>query len=266
VHRLAIVAAFMLPLGALAGPPPPPPATQPAKGTAAPKAPGSGATAPAAKPSQQTPPAPSGGTPPPPSGTTAPGEPDAREPVDDKPVDLSDTWHYSKQRPRAPRYQPDRPTLDHAPNPTGYYSGVSVSGNHVPPFPAKQMGTRPVVLTWIGFERVSGGSRVFFEVNGDVAFETTRQGLVLRIKLANTKINMRNNARVLDLRYFQTPVRTAKLSRRGRDTIATIALKRDAEPKVELVQGNVGYKLLVVSFGSARSDAEADAAEPAKDE
>jgi hypothetical protein len=250
VHRFALAAAIMLPSVALAGPPPPPPPAASGPAGAAPKAPAPSAGAPST-------PAPPGSTPPPPPGGPPAGDPTAQEPVDEKPVDLSDTWTYSRQRPRAPRYQPDRPTLDHAPNPTGYYSGVSISGNHVPPFPAKEMGTKPVILTWVGFERVAGGSRVFFELNGEAAYEVTRKGLVLRIRLHNTKINVRNNARLLDLRYFQTPVRSAKVSRRGRDSIVTIQLKREAEPGVEIVDGNVGYKLLVVHFGG-----QAEAAEP----
>ena len=140
-----------------------------------------------------------------------------------------------------------------APNPAGFYSGVSVQGNHVPPFPAKQTGAPPVVLTWTGFERAPEGSRVFFELSAEGAYEVTNDGLTLRIRLRNTKVNVRNNTRYLDLRYFKTPVRTVKVTRKGRDTLATVVLKRDAVPNVQVIDGKAGYKLLVVQFSDAES-------------
>ncbi|MEM9458461.1 MAG: hypothetical protein AAGF11_30065 [Myxococcota bacterium] len=203
--------------------------------------------------------APSGGTtatPPAPTGPVAlpddgsPTSPSARpsEP-EQPPQDLSNTWGFSRSRTGVqPRYVRTRDPTFAAPNPVGFYSGVSVKGNHVPPFPAKDKGTKPALMTWTGFERAPEGSRVFFQLSAAAGFEVDRKGQTIRIRMRNTKVNVRNNLRYLDLRYFKTPVRTVKVRRKGKDTIATIVLKRDANPQVSLMDGKAGYKLLVVQF------------------
>lgn len=206
------------------------------------------------------------GTTPPPPGAGAPAEepPKVDEP-EAPPQDLSHTWGFSKSQPLVPRYdRTDDPTVS-APNPVGFYSGVSVQGNHVPPFPAKEIGATPAVMTWTGFERAPEGSRVFFQLSAEAAYEVKTDGLTLRVRMRNTKANVRNNMRYLDLRYFKTPVRTVKLTRRGRDTLATLTLKRDAIPQIQIVDGKAGYKLLVVQFSDATavaSDAVEDSGPP----
>lgn len=232
---------------------PPPPKTSPPPPTGTPgKAGGSPSPSPTAGPS----------TTPPPPPTTAPPVDDPNQPggepePEGPPPDLSNTWGYSKSQPLQPRYIKTNDPTYAAPNPVGFYSGVSVQGNHVPPFPAKQTGAPPVVLTWTGFERAPEGSRVFFELSAEGVYEVATDGLTLRIRMRNTKVNVRNNTRYLDLRYFKTPVRTVKVTRKGRDTLATVVLKRDAVPNVQIIDGKAGYKLLVVQF----SDAEALAAD-----
>jgi hypothetical protein len=230
---------------------PPPPRITPAKSPPPPPAPSktTGGAPSAGAPGPST-------TPPPPTANAVPGEPTdpggGVEPEPEgPPPDLSNTWGFSRTQPVQPRYvRIDDPSLA-APNPVGFYSGVSVQGNHVPPFPAKSMGTPPVVMTWAGFERAPEGSRVFFELSAEAAHEVTTDGLTLRIRMRNTKVNVRNNLRHLDLRYFKTPVRTVKVTRRGRDTVATVVLKRDAVPVVQIIDGKAGYKLLVVQFSDA---------------
>jgi hypothetical protein len=227
--------------------PPPPPAST---GTPTP----TGSRDPASSP---PPPAGAGTSPTPPPPTAVPAgspsdaSPAAREP-EPPPQDLSHTWGYSRSQPLQPRYVKtgDDPSYA-APNPVGFYSGVSVEGNHVPPYPAKQVGAPPVVMTWTGFERAPEGSRVFFQLSAEAAHEVTTKGLVLEVRMRNTKVNVRNNLRYLDLRYFDTAVRTVKVSRRGRDTVATLVLARDAVPTVQIIDGKAGYKLLVVQFSDA---------------
>ncbi|MCX4245582.1 hypothetical protein [Paraliomyxa miuraensis] len=226
---------------------PPPPTTAP---TTAPT------PAPATKaPASSSPPSPtsksgSSPTPPPPTAAAPVDEPTVQEP-EPPPQDLSRTWGFSKSQPLVPRYErTDDPSVA-APNPVGFYSGVSVQGNHVPPFPVTQTGTPPAVMTWTGFERSPEGSRVFFQLSAEASYEVATDGLTVRLKMRNTKVNVRNNLRFLDLRYFKTPVRTVKVTRRGRDTVATLVLKRDAVPRVQFVEGKAGYKLLVVQFSDA---------------
>jgi hypothetical protein len=199
-------------------------------------------------------------TPPPPNATPAgPVDPTSAAEFEEPepPQDLSNTWGFSRSAPLQPRYERTDDPSYAAPNPTGFYSGVSVQGNHVPPFPAKDVGAPPAVMTWAGFERAPEGSRVFFQLSAEVAYEVTTkgqgvdQGLMLRVRMRNTKVNVRNNLRHLDLRYFKTPVRSVKVVRKGRDTVATVALKRDAVPVVQIVDGKAGYKLLVLQFSDA---------------
>lgn len=200
----------------------------------------------AARPS--SPPRPATTPPAPPSdgGTTPTGQSD--EPAA-PPQDLSDTWGYSKRGSPRPRYvRTADPTYYAAPNPIGFYSGVSVRGNHVPPLPPRDFDSRPATMTWTGFERAAEGSRVFFQLNTAVDHSVDADGSTIKIRMRNTKVNVRNNMRRLDLRYFKTPVREVKIRRRGKDTVATIILKRTAEPTVQIVDGKGGYKLLVVQF------------------
>lgn len=233
--------------------PPPPPASTDSAGAAPLKAP-----PPAASGSTPTagPTAPRGAAPPPPPPNQAPTTTAETQPEPIDPVDLSGTWGYSRSTGLQPRLVQTRDDVDAAPNPDGYYSGVSIEGNHVPPFPASRMGTKPASMTWTGFERVGEGSRVFFEVSADVATKLDVKGGVITLRLHHTRINVRNNARFLDLRYFRTPVRSVKVSRRGKDAVATIVLKRAAEPKLSWIAGKAGYRLLVVEFaGGEASDA-----------
>jgi len=246
---LALAAASGDAQAAPATPPPPPPKAQPAT----PPPP----LSPGVTFQPATPPPPSGSTgatPPPPSrGTTSPGQ---LAPVESEepPQDLSNTWGYSRLKSTLqPRYVRSEDPALAAPNPVGFYSGVSVQGNHVPPFPATS--TTPVVMTWTGFERAPEGSRVFFELSAAATYDVDRKGQTLRIRMRNTKVNVRNNMRRLDLRYFQTPVRTVKVSRRGRDTVATIVLERNAEPTVQIIDGKAGYSLLVVQFADQAATA-----------
>lgn len=214
-------------------PPPPPPSETTPKPSGTPPAPGT-----TARPT----------TPPPPPAKTTPEAPaDAPvEPAD--PVDLSGTWSYNRGGALAPRVVRVEDDVDVAPNPEGYYSGVSIEGNHVPPFPAKSMGSKPASLTWTGFERVGDSSRVFLEVSADVATKLDIRGAVITVRLSNTKINVRNNARSLDLRYFRTPVRSVKVSKKGKDAVATIVMRRSVAPTLSWIAGKSGYRLLVIDF------------------
>lgn len=232
---------------------PPPPGNSSAN-PFLPTQPGStGGTARSPSPSP-TPPPPT--APPPPSGNQPPpgvdGPQTELEPPP-PPQDLSHTWGYSKSSSLKPRYvRANDPTLA-APNPVGFYSGVSLQGNHVPPLPAKKLGQTPAKMTWTGFERTETGSRVFFQLSAEAAHElnTSKNGLVLKLRIRNTRVNVKNNRRRLDLRYFKTPVREVKVRHKGRDTVATIHLKRTASPSVRIIDSNAGYKLLVVDFTHA---------------
>lgn len=207
-------------------------------------------------------------TPPPPSIPSAPtgggGEAGPSEP-EPPPQDLSHTWGYSQKRSDvAPRYIRTSDPAFAAPNPVGFYSGVSVQGNHVPPLPAKELGQTPAMMTWSGFERVGEGSRVFFQLSAPIQHELseTQGGLLLKVRMRNTKVNVKNNRRRLDLRYFKTPVSEVKIKHQGKDTIAIISLKRASTPRVELVEGKAGYTLLIVQFDEGGAAVEPPSSPP----
>lgn len=174
-------------------------------------------------------------------------------------VDLSNTWGYSRTRSPRPRYV--RNTQDpiiFAPNPVGFYSGVSVQGNQLPPHPVQKLGNRPATMTWAGFERTGSGSRVFFQLSAEADYTVKQKDGVITVRMRKTKVNVRNNLRRLDLSYFKTPVSTVKVRRKGRDAVATIRLKTAATPEVSYVDtGGSGYKLLVLSFTHTSSGVEA---------
>lgn len=240
-----ILASLGLPSLADAQPsaPPPPPSRPATSGDAEPRS-----TAPPPERSPAPPP-PRSTTPPPPS-PTAPADAEPAEP-EGPPVDLSGTWGYSRSPAPRPRYV--RRTTDpimYAPNPIGFYSGVSVEGNETPPHPVKRVDTPPATLTWVGFERIAGGSRVFFQLSAEAGFDVTQKGTTIVVHLRKTSINVRNNMRELDLRYFKTPVRSVKVTRKKKDVIATIVLDRDTTPAAKMISGKrgSGYKILVLEF------------------
>ena len=263
-------ACLVVALAAAPASPPPPPAgsgdTAKRGATAAPPSPAPKPSAPAkpspsakpsAAPSSDAPAKPGTGSLPPAPSTKPDAPSQDPEPPDRPPVDLRDTWSRSRGGGTSPRFVRNGDARVEMPNPEGYYSGVSVEGNHVPPFPAAKMGTKPALLTWTGFERTSAGSRVFFQVSAAVATKLTVTGGTLTLRLVNTTINVKNNARNLDLRYFKTPVRSVKLKRAGKDTIATVVLKRGAEPQLTVVDAKAGYKLVVLEFAESSTDAPA---------
>lgn len=167
--------------------------------------------------------------------------------------DLTRTWGYSQsKRELEPRWDPSATrelgeTI--APNPIGFYSGVSVRGENPPPIPAPAMGTAPTVLTWTGFDPPSAqGSGVFFQLSASVAHELTVEPMRISLRLPNTVVNVKNNARPLDTTYFRTPVKRVTVKSDGTDTFVIIDLKRDATPRVTTKAGSGGYYILSLRF------------------
>jgi colicin import membrane protein len=62
-------------------------------------------------------------------------------------------------------------------------------------------------LTAIGFQQFADGSRLFVRTNEPVKYRIeSTQADVVTLVLDNTRIPLRNNARALDTRYFDSPV------------------------------------------------------------
>lgn len=164
-------------------------------------------------------------------------------------TDLTTNWGYSESKTEVkPNYVRSTRDTELTVNPIGYYQGVSVEGVNLPPYTAPELGVQPTVLTWTGFERGPNSSRAFFQLSSGLAYQVDRQGLIISIRLPNTSVSVRNNARRLDTSYFRTPLTELRIRREGRDVVLTMQLRREAAPTIELKEGQNGYKVLVVEF------------------
>jgi len=165
-------------------------------------------------------------------------------------TDLSKTWGYSTSRDLEPNFIATKKSAAEAvPNPIGFYSGVSLRGDNPPPIPPPAMGTIPAVVTFPGYEASPGGSRVFLQLSASANHEVSQDGMKIQVRLYNTAVNVQNNKRPLDLRYFDTPVQHVAIRTEGSDTVATITLKRESTPTTQMVPGANGYYMLVLEFG-----------------
>ena len=237
---------------ALAAPPPPPPPS-PAGGQTAKKRTGPpvpGADRNSATPRRRGPPPAPGQPSRPSAGGGAPAKTTQDPFIDQRTTtdDYSSTWGYSSGPAVTPNYTRDEFESELTINPVGYYQGVSVTNDNQPPFAPQALGTGASVLTWTGFERSEASSRVFFQLSSSVVHEFSQEGARIVIKLPNTSVNVRNNQRHLDTRFFRTPVTFVKVRRHGADTEIAIRLRRVAVPNVTLAPGANGYQMLVVEF------------------
>ena len=245
----ACIAACTLSLSipALAAPPPAP------SGEGAVAVPSEGAASQrrAAPPSQRRPP-----RPPPRQPTSRGSQPSAApEPAVETPsTDLSGAWSYSSEDAPEPAFVKSARETELSINPIGFYQGVTVTGENLPPHVAKELGVMPAVLTWSGFERTESGSRVFFQLSAGVEYELTAQGMLVSVRLPNTSSSVRNNIRRLDTSYFRTPVTSVMMQRRGPDMVISLTLRREASPNVAMVDGEHGYKVLVLEFPDTDAD------------
>lgn len=246
--------ALIVPSEAFAGPaPPPPPAPGPGqkqqKRAPPPPPPGPGPSSPR-KPGAAGQPSPTG-TPPAPGATkqAPPADPFVDEAAGGEGKDLTKSWGYSQSKELEPAFVDTGPTAPTATaNPIGFYSGVSLEGENPPPIPPPAMGTTPAVVTFPGYEKSASGSRVFFQLSAGPEYQVAQEGLVIRVRMANTAVNVANNKRPLDLRYFKTPVKNVALRTEGADTVATITLKRESVPSTQLLPAPNGYRMLVLEF------------------
>ncbi len=171
--------------------------------------------------------------------------------------DVSNAWGYSKKGASEPNYVRTAEQVYPQLNPIGYYQGVTLAGQNLPPFPTRQMGSASAVLTWTGFQGAGRVGRVFLQLSTPVNHEITQDGGRVTLRLPSTAINVRNNARKLDTSFFQSPVLSVDLKRSGRDTVVTILLRDASQPRVSLQAGANGYSMLVLEFGEQLSSSEA---------
>ena len=189
---------------------------------------------------------------PPPGGRRGPVDPFTDAPKADMSpsTDLSRTWGYSRSKaPPKPLFADDPSSAEVTPNPIGFYSGVRVqAAGLLPPWAPADPQAAPPTLTWPGFERAPRSSRIFFQISRPTTYQVERQGTVIRVRLAGTRVDVRNNLRPLDLRFQKTPVAKVVVRRQGEDAVAVLTLRAAAEPTVQTVTADNGTFLLVLEF------------------
>ncbi len=215
------IAATCLASPALAAAPPPPPPSSPSTGPSGP------------------PPSPSSPVVGPGAGTRG-GEGGAvADPVIDQrtpETDVAGSWGYSNTEAPRPNYvRPERDSILTI-NPIGSYAGVDLDGRNIPPFAVVSPDINSAVLTWTGFGMRPGrASRVFFKLSNNVSdYVVDQQGKHIVITLPNTSINVRNNRRRLDTRFFDTPVIEVKVRRDKSSTTISILLREEATPTISI--------------------------------
>jgi hypothetical protein len=126
--------------------------------------------------------------------------------------------------------RPDQPP--EPARPVGAYAGVEPGEAQPPPAfhrVARRRGRRRrAVLTWPGFTPLGdGGSRFFVQTTEPRVTEThIEQGRIV-IVFPDSTTHVRNSRRWLETRFFNTPVRRARLERRGRRDMALVLHLRE---------------------------------------
>ncbi len=160
-----------------------------------------------------------------------------------------------------------------APRATGYaqgtrashrsYAGVTPVGD--PSSAASESikeSNRGSTITWAGYQAGSASrARFFLKLSSPVSYEIKTQQRQVVLHLKRTHVDVRNNLRKLDTRYFATPVTQAKLSRRGSTARWMFNLRGDARPVVrQHVMRDAVY--LFVYFEEGETIADKTAREP----
>ena len=129
------------------------------------------------------------------------------------------------------------------------YDGVSPGSSNVPPRAPDPGGAGPLLMTWPGFQqRPDGASRFFLQTTGPVQVEQKNEDGRFVLLLKNTRLHLRNNRRPLETRYFNTPVSSARIERRGRDLAFVLSLRGQVTPMVSTQQGAGGYNFILLEF------------------
>ena len=142
----------------------------------------------------------------------------------------------------------------------GTYEGVQPGSDNPPPREkaAKALAARgPVsVLTWPGFQMTANGSRFFLQTTSAPLTENRPSDGRYEVVIKNARTHVQNTRRWLDTRFFATPVRRARIERRGRHDLAFVfELRESVIPSVTTGTGADGYTFLYVDFPPASAPA-----------
>jgi hypothetical protein len=129
----------------------------------------------------------------------------------------------------------------------GYYRGVVPGHGIVPPRARMLKSARQNLVTWPGFEMTASGSRIFVQSLRPISYSRADEANRVVFVLQNTRIHLRNNRNPLVTESFNTPVGTAYLRPRGRDTLLILDMKVGSSPSISQVTEG-GYSFLFLDF------------------
>ncbi len=134
------------------------------------------------------------------------------------------------------------------PNEVGVYQGV-VPGAVNPPAVKVPPGGENRQATWPGFQMLSdGGSRIFVQLTSETSVDAEMQPDKMVVTLRNTAVAGPTNAFPLETRYFNTPVKRARLKAKDQDTLLVLDLRKEITPVVSKEGARDGYFFVYVDF------------------
>jgi len=136
--------------------------------------------------------------------------------------------------------------------PTTGYQGVTPGLPTMPRIHLPRNAKKRCYLTWTGFQLLPTGSRLFLQFNKRPAVKKKVRGTSLTIDLSGCRVANWNNTRPLYTRYFPTPVRYARVRKRGKSTRMTVLLKKSVTARTRVVRLQ-GWYYLFVTFRHTRA-------------
>ncbi len=140
--------------------------------------------------------------------------------------------------------QPPAPAAEA--RPVGVYAGVEPGEPEPPPaydrvVRAERRHAQTTILTWPGFTPLpDGGSRFFVQTTEPVTPEVRVEENRIVLLFPRARVHVRNSTRWLETEFFNTPVRRARLERRGRDMAFVLYLRGPATPRVSTAPASAG--------------------------
>ncbi|MEM9069864.1 MAG: hypothetical protein AAGE52_15235 [Myxococcota bacterium] len=135
----------------------------------------------------------------------------------------------------------------------GDYAGVRPGSANQPPRMSRVQARRENarLLTWPGFEMRDNGSRFFLQLSTLIPTETTTSEGQFEVLLRGVTTHVRNTRRPLITRFFNTPVLSARVERRGRSDLAMVfKMRTPSTPRISNAPGQDGFYFIYIDFPS----------------
>ena len=108
----------------------------------------------------------------------------------------------------------------------------------------------PVTLDWLGFQlRPGGGSRLFVQLSRATPHRLEASPTQVVVYFPGARAPLENTLRPLDLRYFATPIGTARVERRRDGLALVVDLREPATATLSEEAGEGGQRFVYLSFG-----------------